>query len=653
MDGIEFSEKQRDKLAELVLSRYDDARAARNGVFYLGATVEDWLVEAYDRYMGRHGNSRFNLTRIKTGALHAKVKDMVINAVDAPFVISPTAEPTLSKQQREAVRLALEDALGAKLIDAGIVIVDEQGNTWPNFDAVLQADGARLVPSVRDWLKEQAVVMKTTTQIEAKKIADKAAKHATRLMQDQLLEGGWRDSYLDCLFDVFLYGTGVMRCELREVQALKWNGDKLKAATDKRVIWRHVPIAHCYPSSDSEHAQEGTYFIERGAMRKQDLFAAVQIDWIDADKVAQAYEAAVDNFHWLDDSDPENRTRWDDDAQIDVLIHEGTARGDVLLDWLDDEHSDIDEDEFYDIEAWVLAGVTIGMRVLAHPNGMRSYFSANFQRAGRNFWGIGSGMTLAAAEDRLNGYLADLHDNLELAVAPPIFYNIQCFESPEDVTLAKRARIPFAPKVPGDDTNPPFYQPQFDSKSGELVNLFNWAYRLADDESGIPGLLSGNSDLMGGESTFRGMKMLAASANTLIKSAFLNIDQTLIQPAMAFLWRKNMLESKDESIKADVEIVARGASGLMQQEIANAERMDVLPVLMELIAAAGLDEQSKQKIMTYLMRQTMQQGGLPVDELVDDPQVAAETGAIVQSLQPATPMPTIGNDQNIGGLNVS
>ena len=651
-DEIELNDERADKLADLVQDRYQRAASARSSrEVYRTQSVDFWLREAYERFLGKACNNRFNLTRIKAGALYAKVKDMVVNSADAPFVVEATPIPTLSKKQTGQVQEVLERLLGEKLMEAGIVLQDAEGNVWPNYDAVIMADGYTLVPSVAAWLKEQAVEQKQTILTEAGKVAREAIKQVTTLMQDQMLEGGWRDAYLDVLFDVFLYGTGVLRCELRRVQGLKWNGDKLAPSTDDIMTWRHVPVGNCYPSADSESAQEGTYFIERGAMRKQDLFACAQIDWMRQDKIAEAYEQARDNAGWLEREDVEQPQQWADDALVDVLIHEGTVRGDTLMDWLDDD-AGIDENAFYDVEAWVLAGVTIGCRVLKHPHGTRSYFSANFQRAGRNFWGIGAGMTLASIEDTLNGLLDDLAQNLELTVAPPIFYDVMAFENADDVTLKKRARIPFNPD-PVNRTMQPFFQPRFDSKSGELINLFNWFYRLADDESGIPGLLSGNDRIGGGEATFRGMKMLAASANTLVKAAFLNIDQTMIQPAMQWLWRWNMLNSKEEGIRADVRVVARGAAGLMQKEIADAERADVLPLLMQLIQGAGLPPEEAQRIMQYLLQQTMAQGGMPVDELMSDPALAAQQAGAVQSLQPATPLPTIGADTDTGGLNVS
>lgn len=657
VDQIEINEEERDLLAELIVSRYDDAVSARNSATgYKGKTVAHWLDESYDRYMGNACNHDFNLTRIKTGALHAKVKDMVINSVDAPFTIEPTPIPKLSSEQRDEVRLVLEDMLGIKLLEAGITIEDDEGNKWPDYEAVMQPGHiGKLVPSVAEWVDKAAREQAVQMGIEANRIAHQASAKALTLMYDQMLEGGWRDAYLDALFDIILRGTGVIREEERAVQSLKWSGDKLKPTTDVIMTWRHVPIQNFFPSADSESAQEGTYVIERSAMRKQDLKAATVIEWVSKEKVDEAFEQAQDNFSWLEDRDSEQGTGWRDDGLIDVLIHEGTVQGVKLLDWVnEDKLKDIDPGEFYDVECWVVANVAIGLRLTDHLKTTRSYYSANFQRAGRNFWGIGTAMSLSTVEDRLNRWMQDIDDDVDLNTGLPIFYDVEAFEDPKDIDLSgKFAKIPYSPEAPGATKARPFHQPQFSFKAHQIINVFNWLYRLADDESGVPGLLTGNDNLMGGESTFRGMKMLAATANTLIKDAFLNIDSTLIQPAMENLWRWNMINSDDPTIRADVKVVARGASGLMQREIADAERTDVLPILMQLVQSAGLAPEESTKIMRYLLSKTMEQGGLPVDELIQNPQATAELGGVISSLNPATPQPTIGADTNVGGLNVN
>ncbi len=180
--------------------------------------------------------------------------------------------------------------------------------------------------------------------------------------------------------------------------------------------------------------------------------------------------------------------------------------------------------------------------------------------------------------------------------------------------------------------------------------------------------------MRGGESTFRGMKLLASTSNIIIKSYFHNKDETRIQPAMQNLWAYNMVNSDDETIKGDVNIIARGTAGLMQQEIANAERLEALPIISQLLGASTLDDNKKAQVIDYLLRETMIAGGIPAQQLMSDPAVTAEQNAMVADLkaqipqqqqtqalpmseqqiqattQPLTPYPTIGADNDMGGL---
>lgn len=645
------SDRQQDLLSELIMERFHKASQERsNRSFFEGKTVDDWLLESYKRFNQQMGNTHYNLTRIKISTLHAKVKDMIIHSVDAPFVLNPTPRPNLSENQKEELNKIVTRYLGDALIEAGLSIVDDDGNVFPDFESIIMPETMKVVPSVRGWIEKKIMENKASVIEATTKVAKDASGYATQVMIDQMLQGGWREAYLSALFDVFLYGTGVIRCEQRVMPTLRWVKENLKENWESRLTWRHIPIENCYPSPDSDCADKGYYFIERGAMLKRDVLSCVDLDWINKDRVMEAYQKASRNYHWLTGGDS---VAWSDDDYIDVLIHEGSVQGSVILDYLnEDNHQEINPFEFYDIEAWVLAGVVIGMRILPYQTVGRSYFSAKHQDNGKGFWGIGGAMMLASLEDKINNWFEDLEKNVDLSVAPPIFYNIARFDKPEDVTLQKRAKIPFNPDYTGNNDTP-FYQPHFDSKSGELTSLINWSARLSDDVSGIPSFLSGNNQLMGGEGTFRGMKMLAAASSVLIKDSFLNIDQTMIQPAMQFLWRWNMLHNPDQAIKADVNVVARGAFGLMQKEIAEAEQDETLPLLLELLQVASLDDEERKGIARYLLQKAMEKAGMPVYELLRGYRAVAETQRSMQSLQPATEMPTIGEDKNTGGLSAT
>lgn len=655
LDATDLEENEISGLASLIRRRYNDASAARNETFFAGKSIETWLVEAYERYTSNNCNEDFNLVRIKTDIVHAKVKDMTIGSIDAPFVLKPTHIPSLSEEQTESIQLDLESQLGQKLVENNIVIIDESGSIKPRFDAVME--GQRLQPEVAEWLREQAKLQKKSQQYEAGLIAGEAVRNATRLMMDQMSEGRWKKANLDADFDDFLYGTGCIKQELKSVKTLKWDGPKFKEAKENRIVWRHVPIHNCYPSPDSEDAQTGTYFIEVAEMQKQTVAACKEIDWFNDDNIDIAIEKASIQRDWLSDN-PETNEGWGDDEMVSVIIHQGSVSGETLNEYYGYTEEDDDYMEayqFYDVEAFVLANTVIGCRIMQSPYGQRTYYSSNYKTAGKSFWGIGLAMLLAKREDKLNKYEVDIEENINKTVYPPIFYNMNMFDNPNDVQEGLKGKgktIPYNsdPSLSDGVPRKPYDQVTFQSKTAELSSLFARSYRLADDECGIPSLLSGNSDLSGGEATFRGMKLLAATSNIIIKSYFHNKDETRIQPAMQDLWYYNMLNSDDETIKADANVVASGVAGLMQQDIAKAEMIEAMPIISQLLQGSSLSDEEKSGIVDFLLRETMSYSGLPAGQLMEDPAVTAEKNDFINSIKPATPLPTIGDDTNQGGL---
>ncbi len=306
-DLDELEEEQLEGLAELIKKRFDNAKSARNETFFADKSIDEWLKESYDRYTANHCNTHFNLVRIKVDVVHAKVKDMTIGSIDAPFVIKPTPIPELSKAQTESIQLDLEDTLAKKLLANGIVIIEENGEIKPNFDIIRdEKNPLKIIPEAGEWLREQAKLQKKSQQFEAGRIASESAENATVYMLDQLHEGYWKQANLDADFDDFLYGTGCIKEEEKLVSTLKWEKGKLVESTKNRITYRHVPIHNCYPSPDSEHAQKGTYFIEVAKMRKQDLWACTQIDWFDEDRLKEAFAEANENRDWLSDN-PEHK----------------------------------------------------------------------------------------------------------------------------------------------------------------------------------------------------------------------------------------------------------------------------------------------------------------------------------------------------------
>jgi hypothetical protein len=127
-----------------------------------------------------------------------------------------------------------------------------------------------------------------------------------------------------------------------------------------------------------------------------------------------------------------------------------------------------------------------------------------------------------------------------------------------------------------------FFQPS--SNAGELMAVFDRWTELADEYSGIPRYLTG--DTTGGAGrTASGLSMLISNAGKSIKQVIGNVDIGVFKP---------MLEryADDPDLKGDVQVVARGASALIAKEAAQVRRQEFLaatanPIDMQIMGIEG------------------------------------------------------------------
>jgi len=170
----------------------------------------------------------------------------------------------------------------------------------------------------------------------------------------------------------------------------------------------------------------------------------------------------------------------------------------------------------------------------------------------------------------------------------------------------------------------------------------------ADDITGIPAYIVGDPQVAGAGRTLGGLAMLMGNAAKGIKQVVSQIDSNIIEPLITALYRLNMRSNPDESIKADAQVVARGASGLLQRNLMQARALELLKVLAPFVQSGVVPSTA----ITFLLRQVVEGMGYDPDQLIPDTQGSRQQieqvmqmlgmqGAVSQG-QPAAPagMPT-------------
>jgi hypothetical protein len=117
---------------------------------------------------------------------------------------------------------------------------------------------------------------------------------------------------------------------------------------------------------------------------------------------------------------------------------------------------------------------------------------------------------------------------------------------------------------------------KFPNTAGENIQMYDKARQLADEETGIPSIMHGQTGVSGTGRTAAGLSMLLGSAGLSIKTVIKNMDDHLLKPLGEALFQWNMqFNDEQPDIVGDLEIKPKGVSSVMQKEV-RSQRLTML-----------------------------------------------------------------------------
>jgi len=122
---------------------------------------------------------------------------------------------------------------------------------------------------------------------------------------------------------------------------------------------------------------------------------------------------------------------------------------------------------------------------------------------------------------------------------------------------------------------------KFPNTAPENIQMYQISRQLADEDTGIPSILHGQTGVTGTGRTAAGLSMLMGSAGLAMKTVIKNIDDHLLKPLGESLFQWNMQFNESmEDIQGDLEIKPRGVAAVMQKEV----RTQRLTALLQTVA---------------------------------------------------------------------
>jgi len=486
------------------------------------------------------------ITADKCRALLAWIVDVLLTTGERPWSLRHTPVPDLPQ---EAIQAIQEEVVN--------LVMTGQLPEEAAFEAsALYAD----------YLKDQSV----------REAAERAKKMETQI-EDNLVESNFDEEFRAFLDDFVTFPTAILAGPfIRPKKVTKWEGGKLSIQTDLRLMFERVSPFDIYPGPTMRHLNEGYFFHKETAdrqylyeLRPLPGFNTTMIDYVLAQPNTGSLSTGVDEQERNDLEDrPQQQIFENEDSQVTIYKYWGQARGRDLVEWGRNDSEIADPEKMYEIEAWMVNDIIIRAVLNPHPLGIRPYYSSSYEKKPGSFWGFSVPDRMRNIQDIINAACRSLVNNMSITAGPQIIVNNDAIPSGLDIMHHQAFRVwPYQGGYASNPSGKPpieFYQPQ--STVEKLMGVFQYFRELADDASGIPRYVHGNSEIGGAGSTASGLSMLLGASARGVKLAIYNIDIDIIHKIVDALFTFNMLYNPDSSIKGDVNIVSAGALALLNRD---------------------------------------------------------------------------------------
>lgn len=542
------------------------------------------------------------LTSMKCRAAESWIKDIMLPPGEKPWKIAPSAE------------LSLPDHLQAQISDQ----VTQEA-------AILMREGgvgSVSVEQIRDRIEEFTDELNRNRLKEAKKTANTLSDH----IEDQLQAGGYYKAIEEFISDFVTFPTAFIKGPIvKKLPQLTWTYDPSGVATpafeDKLVrTYERVSPFDIYPSPGAKSIQDG-YLCERLRLRRNQLLQMIGSPGWNEDAIravidVNRYSHADTNSLLLNDIQRETaegreQAFNDPDKPLEGILYNGFVNGSFLRDWGMSDKQVPDPMIDYNASIVVFGNYAVMARLNAHPTGYRQYYACSFEHTNDSIWGQGVTQLIRDTQRICNAAARSLVNNVGIASGPQVEAFIDRLEPAEDVTAIWPWRIWRTKESRLNSGGPALNFYQANLLADELMRVFEFFFKQASEQSGIPAYMYGNGGVGGAGSTASGLSMLMNAASKTLKSVVYRVDSDITKPSIKEHWLQVMLFDDIDKF-GDIQVVARASEYLIMQEQLQVRQAEFLkdtnnPTDMQIIGING---------RAALLRERAKGLKMPTEEIV-------------------------------------
>jgi hypothetical protein len=503
-------------------------------------------------------------TRVKVKTVDSRVADLLFPAgSEKNWEIDATPVPNVSKEQRAMAMAELNNMAQAQQQQAAQAQQQQTGQP-------VQMQPVQIPKEAVDQFIMQLV--------------KDASKKMSKVIEDQLVEARYKDVCLKTIHSGHLYGTGIMKGPLVERKirtTFVQQGNSWVAKNEAYVVpfVDYVPIWRFYPDMNATEIEQCKYVYERHSMTRADMAELARRKSFNSQKIVDYIKAHPDGEIRLRYYDNELRVIGERTSnqgnkanQYEVLERWGYIDGAKLKSVGVNVPDDREHETFFS-NVWVLPNGEVIKAVLQPITGVTwPYHLYYFDKDETSIFGEGVAAIMRDDQTMLNASVRMMLDNAAIASGPMLEVNPGLLAQTDRMDEMYPWKIWFRNSAnPGSRAVESI---QLDSRLGDLSGMADRFDNNIDETTAIPRYMSGENVNNGAAGTASGMSMLLGAANVAIKDLISAWDEGVTRPFLTSLYRWNMQFHKDNTIKGDFDIKARGTSSLVAREV-RAQQLDM------------------------------------------------------------------------------
>lgn len=474
-----------------------------------------------------------NITRPYVDTASARVADMLLPTDDRSWEIKATPLPTLSP----ALLQKLSDAMGGMYSQATM----------------------------------EAFVEQQVAQ------ASESAARMQKAIEDPLVESNWHGEVRQLIEDSGRIGSGVLKGPfpiMRSVRMTHKNPvtgqtefvkvDEIKPGSKKIDPWNLFPDPGC-----GENIHNGSYIWEREYIGKR-LIKEMLKD--QSYQTAELMAALVEGPTRTREGTESVYRPTDDEFEMWIFY------GHCAREQLSKLGVELDEDVEEQLPAMAVLINDRLVKVVLSPqeSGEFPYDVLAWQRRPGMPWGMGVSRQIRTVQRMLNGSVRAMMDNSGLSAAPQVVIGNGITPADGDYNLRPGKVWRAEANADVADVRAAFNAFVVPSVQNELMNIINFALKMAEDTTGMPAMLQGiRGDA---PNTLGGMQMQNNNATSVLRRLAKRFDDYMTRPHIQRYFDWMMSYSEDEAIKGDFQVDVRASSALVERDAQQQFLMSLLQV---------------------------------------------------------------------------